>query len=440
MNKSDKKLIAFFTILPPAFSGIAVYSLAVINELRKDYDVHVFTNKRNCDCDNHIHSHFCFTSMKNKYNYEVIIYQIGNHEFFNFIYAYIAYNPGILVLHDIHLYQSRAKYLIANNKQGEYIEEMYYCHGYTGKKFAEISLKLPIPKLFGFVFPMNKLVIDCSVAVGVHTKFYQEQLSFFYPNKSIYYIPISLGSIMEYKRAEGIAVKKESDEILIGSAGYIDEHKGILNILKAINNLRKEFPIKYIWIGEDKNNLISSLISQHFSEQEQRILNECIQVTGFLSDEELINIMGQLDIFINLRYPTAGEFSGVLWLAMHFGRAIIMSDLPHLMEIPCDCVYKINLENELENLIKGLRTLIKEPAKRMQLGSAAKKYASENYTIDNTIKTYKLMIEDFEKVKKLHKPQDRMPQHFSRVEVEKILRDIYIKLLQLLKNECSSFF
>lgn len=405
MTNNDRKLIAIFTILPTARSGIAIYSYSLINELKKCYDIHIFTDKLSCACRDDIHSHFCFLTLSKKYHYDAIIYQIGNQESFSFLYPYLIYYPGIVVLHDIYLYHSRAKYLISKNKFREYTDEMYYCHGYNGKRFAELSLKFPIPEIMGFAFAMNKLVIDCSLSIGVHSKFYQEYLAFHYPNKRIYYIPMSLGNIDGRHLASsgaGAFCKKDDEQLLLGSAGYVNQHKGILSILKALVEISKEFNVKFTWIGEDRDKLIESILKKNFTQQEQSLLEKRILITGYLNDEEFIALLNKVDIFLNLRYPTAGEFSGVLWFAMHLGKPIIMSDEPHLAEIPKEYVCKIALDSEVYSLTEKLHYLLRNPEKRQMLGILIKRFAEENYTMDKTINAYRLMIE-----------QSRLDEHFS---------------------------
>ncbi len=422
MHEKINELIAIFTNLPPEHSGIAVYSAGIIKELQKYYKIHIFTNSNSCQCNDNVHSHLCFVKLIKEYNYRAIIYQLGNHESFNFIYPYLVYYPGITILHDINLYQSRTKYLLSKNKFKEYVDEMFFCHNYTGKRLAEISLKYPIPNIVGFLFSMNKLVIECSLSIGVHTKFYYHQLSFNYPQKKIYYIPMSLGTIDNNISDHQLVDKfiKDDKSILIGSAGYVETNKNILNILKAILHIKKNYNIKFIWIGEDKKNLIQNMLRNNFTNNEQEILNSTITVTGYLNDREFIDLLKCLDIFINLRYPTAGEFSGVLWLVMQLGKAIIIPDLPHLIEIPKNYVFKIDLVNELESLIKALSYLIEDNNKRKELGTLIKKFAIENYSINKTIDVYKSMIEETDKVKKTFNYNKQLPEHYSKLSLEKI--------------------
>lgn len=437
MSYNDKKLIAIFTILPSEHSGIAIYSYSLVNELKKYYDIHIFTNKLSCECQDDVHSHFCFLTLSKKYHYDAIIYQVGNQESFAFLYPYLIYYPGIAVLHDIYLYQSRAKYLISKKRFKEYVDEMYYCHGYTGKKFAELSLKFPIPEIMGFAFAMNKLLIDCSLAVGVHTKFYQEYLSFHYPNKQIYYIPMSIGSIdSEYLTSSvpKVFYQKDDEQLLLGSAGYANMHKGLSNILKALVEVSKEFNVKFIWIGEDKDKLIESILSKNFTQQERSILDNRILITGYLKDEEFITLLNKINIFLNLRYPTAGEFSGVLWLAMHLGKPIIMSDEPHLAEIPNEYVCKIKLDNEAYSLAEKLFFLLRNPIKRQILGTLIKKYAEENYSIDKTINAYRLIIEQSKFDWHLSSQSMKLPYHCMPLSLNKLFTEFTEWELSILRS------
>ncbi|MEO0206718.1 MAG: hypothetical protein ABIL22_08625, partial [candidate division WOR-3 bacterium] len=162
--------IAMFSCIPPAHSGIAEYTRNVVKHLAENFEIDVFIGEKPAPAEaNNIFHHVEFAWKNVRDPYQVIIYQMGNNEIHDFEYSYIGCYPGILVLHDIILYQARSKYLLKNSLLKEYEEEMRYCHGYSGSRMAQISLKYPIPPLVDLNFSMNKLLIENSLAVGVHT-------------------------------------------------------------------------------------------------------------------------------------------------------------------------------------------------------------------------------------------------------------------------------
>ena len=103
--KRDKPSIAFFTPLPPIESGISDYSVDIINELCKYFNVDVFIDdgyKATCNFGNNVRTYNYSKFINEKYI--DIIYQYGNSEYHYYMIDFIKKYSGILVLHDCNLH------------------------------------------------------------------------------------------------------------------------------------------------------------------------------------------------------------------------------------------------------------------------------------------------------------------------------------------------
>ncbi|HTB18232.1 MAG TPA: hypothetical protein VK708_08945, partial [Bryobacteraceae bacterium] len=81
--------VAFFSPLPPARSGIADYSAALLEELKKLVDVEVFASK---------------PLSFNPKNFDVTLYQVGNNVYHDFCYETAMDHPGVVVVHEANLH------------------------------------------------------------------------------------------------------------------------------------------------------------------------------------------------------------------------------------------------------------------------------------------------------------------------------------------------
>src|SRR5579872_7564094 len=81
--------IAFFSPMPPAKSGIADYSAALVESLRPLAAVTVFPGPGQA-----------FDPAK----FDVALYQIGNNGFHAFVYEQALKHPGVVVLHESNLH------------------------------------------------------------------------------------------------------------------------------------------------------------------------------------------------------------------------------------------------------------------------------------------------------------------------------------------------
>src|ERR1044072_4903027 len=110
--------VAFFSPLPPARSGIADYSEALIEQLRHRIDLQVFTSASTFDAD-------------------IAVYQIGNNGFHGFVYETALKHPGVVVLHESNLHHLIADITIRRGDWDAYINECEYDGGPEAREVAE---------------------------------------------------------------------------------------------------------------------------------------------------------------------------------------------------------------------------------------------------------------------------------------------------------------
>ena len=106
INERKEKL-AFFTPLPPIKSGIADYSVDILNNLVKYFDIDVFVDL-NYEVEYEFEAKiniFPYTEFPRKRKeYFDVIYQMGNSEYHAYMINYIQNYPGTVVLHDYNLH------------------------------------------------------------------------------------------------------------------------------------------------------------------------------------------------------------------------------------------------------------------------------------------------------------------------------------------------
>ena len=98
--------IAFFSPLPPARSGIADYSEALLSQLRSFANVETF--EQSADPSSH----------------DIAIYQLGNNPFHTFAYETAMKHPGIVVLHEANLHHLLAELTIKRGDWDAYLREV----------------------------------------------------------------------------------------------------------------------------------------------------------------------------------------------------------------------------------------------------------------------------------------------------------------------------
>src|SRR5690348_15854043 len=106
-GSGSRMRIAFFSPMPPARSGIADYSEALLESLRSLGEVEVFSQAAP-DFDTR--------------RYDVLLYQVGNNGYHGFVYETALRHPGVLVMHESNLLHLIAALTIKRGDWNVYVE------------------------------------------------------------------------------------------------------------------------------------------------------------------------------------------------------------------------------------------------------------------------------------------------------------------------------
>ncbi len=101
--------VAYFSPLPPARSGIADYSEALIESLRPLMDLEIFSSPE---------------PAYDPARFDIALYHIGNNGFHGFVYETALQHPGVVVLHESNLHHLIADITIKRNNWDAYVARM----------------------------------------------------------------------------------------------------------------------------------------------------------------------------------------------------------------------------------------------------------------------------------------------------------------------------
>src|ERR1041385_1213551 len=121
--------VAFFSPLPPCRSGIADYSQALLDSLRKRARVDVFSDE---------------SRAFHPQEFDIALYQIGNNPHHTFVYERALEYPGVVVMHESNLHHLIADLTIKRGDWDAYLREAEYDGGPEARAYAERVRKLEV--------------------------------------------------------------------------------------------------------------------------------------------------------------------------------------------------------------------------------------------------------------------------------------------------------
>ncbi|MBV8379015.1 MAG: glycosyltransferase family 4 protein, partial [Verrucomicrobia bacterium] len=164
-----RPLLAFVSPLPPEQTAIAEYSLKLLPNLARHYEIVCIVDQREVS-DPWINAEFAIRDLRwfaaNTDRFERIVYQFCNSPSHKHMFSLLERHPGVVVLHDFHLGGLLNWMANSGFAPGIFTAALYDSHGFSGlQKDREDGREASIR-----VYPCNAAVLRNSVGVIVHSK------------------------------------------------------------------------------------------------------------------------------------------------------------------------------------------------------------------------------------------------------------------------------
>jgi len=300
--------VGFYSPLPPARTGVADYSAVLLAELRRHGPVEVAPER-------------C----------EVALYHVGNNGQHAAIYRRALERPGIIVLHDAVLHH----FLLGQLDEASYVEEFVYNYGEWNRGLAldlwrGRASSGSDPRYFSY--PMLRRIAERARAVIVHNPAAAEALRQHAPAARVVEIPHLFqapapppeGEVMRYRQRLGIPAGTR----VFGVFGYLRESKRLLSVMQAFAQVHRELPQTALLVaGEFASTDLARAA-------EPLLADPGVIRRPYLEDREFWLAASAVDAAINLRYPSAGESSGITILLMGLGKPVMLTDSPEAARFP----------------------------------------------------------------------------------------------------------
>ncbi len=367
--------VAFVSPMPPARSGIADYSAALLFELGKLAEIDLFSD---------------LPSSFNEDAYDAILYQLGNNPFHAFVYEMALAHPGVVVLHEGNLHHLIAEMTIGRGDWEGYIAEADYNGGPVERAYAQrVRAREVGPNYQGLA--MTRRLLERSRALIVHSTAVEHAARTAGFRGPMARIPHGAWIPPETDRwAFRDRLGLDATTPLVGIFGFLKPYKRIAESLRAFRRILKLAPrARMILVGETHPDFpVRSLINTLG-------LAGSVHVLGYTSIENFVGYMAACDMVLNLRYPTVGENSGSMLRAFGLGRPVLVSDVGAFQDLPDDICLKVPVDaTEETQIFEFLRLLVTRPDLAKELGQRAKSWVERECTWGVVAGRYFLFLEE----------------------------------------------
>lgn len=163
------------------------------------------------------------------------------------------------------------------------------------------------------------------------------------------------------------------------SVGWIGRAKQVHQVLEALGRrpgLRDRVHYRVAGLFDESSDYgleLLALIEHHG-------LHDCVELLGFLTDDELEAEMAQADVFVNLRWPSTEGGSAALVQQLISGRPVIVSRTGIFDEMPEHAVVKV-APDDAEAVADAIQQLVDRPDDRTTIGRAGHEVARQ-FTVE----------------------------------------------------------
>ena len=345
--------------------------------------------------------------------YDLTVYQLGNATCHDYMWAYLARYPGLVVLHDGQLHQSRARALLAGKRESRYRAEFRFDHPDAPPGVADLGIEGILGNSLAYLWPMLRLPVESARLVAVHSAWLADRLRERYPHVALETIRMGVGdpfadaADLEGARTRGRArLDLDPEDVAFAAFGGLTPEKRLPQILRALAAIGDVLPsARLVLIGAAANHYDVMRDAAAFGVADR------IVRAGHVDDAALGDCLAAADVCLCLRWPSGGETSASWLRCLAAGRPTVVTDLPHLGEIPALVVrgtwtpsrlgpeaadepiaVSVDLLDEERSLAIAMRRLATDASLQHRLGARARDWWRKRHRMEEMAESYERVL------------------------------------------------
>lgn len=344
--------------MPPAATGVADYSAALVPYLRehgRQYAGDVVLNAPG----------------------DIDLYHLGNNGLHREIYQRALEHPGVIVIHDAVLQH----FFLGSLDEPVYVDEFVYNYGEWSRELARDLWRERARSGADaryFAYPMLKHIATTALGVIVHNPAAADIVREHAPEATItevphLFTPPTLPDSVDTLRLRQSLVFTPGT-LVVGAFGHQRETKRVGPLLRAFQRAVESAPnVRLIFSGQ--------FGSEPFERSVEPLLQHPnILRVPYLSERDFWRYAAAIDVCVNLRYPSAAETSGVAIRMMGLGKPVIFTHDRAISRYPDTACLRVDVGiTEEDMLVDYLVWLAQDRAAVAEIGRNAAAYIAREH-------------------------------------------------------------
>lgn len=388
--------LAVVAPVPPAQSGIAEYTVALLQALQPHYAITLIAEQD----DVRLPPSLAHTPVRDarwlrahKEEIPRVLYQMGNSIVHQHMFPLLRAVPGVVVMHDFFLSGVLNWLEVMGMRPGAFTQELFGSHGPEALAFERAQGR----DAAVMHYPCNRAVLDRATGVVVQSRWSLQAAQQWYGpdyGRDWRFIPLLHELPPEPDRAAArAALGLDRDCFLVCSFGHLGPTKLNNRLLQAwqASTLAEDPACRLMFVGENHR--------PPYGDRMQRLLEQLppgsVRITGFADRGLYEKYLAAADAAVQLRRSSRGETSGAILDCLAWGVPLIANSHGTTLEYPEQIMRRVPDEFSDSELLAALEDLRGDAAMRAHLRTAGRVWVSQRHDPAAVARQYVQAIEAF---------------------------------------------
>lgn len=402
-----KPRLAFVSPLPPLQTGIADYSVELLQALEPYYTITLIIAQDSVE-PAALNQQFAIRDsqwfLRHGESFDRVLYHWGNSPHHIHMLALIDKHPGSVVLHDF-FSGDIAKSLA--DEHGDFGRALYQAHGYDAvadwlDDLSHVGVEKTLRR-----YPLNYLVVSRATGVLVHSHYALELAGHWFPPHALSdwqkvpflrRLPGAQDASAQDQASPAQPQARQAlgipdDAFVICTFGLITPNKCVQELFDAFHHseLAGMSHVRLIAVGGYGHESYKSQLEHWLKQYTQKAT---ISVIGYADPQSYRHYLQAADIGVQLRTHSRGETSAAVFDCLAAGLPLVANAHGSVRELSPDVACLLPDAFTVEELSEALNTLHHSPQQRRALACAGQQYVQNHHSTGVVGKAYASAIED----------------------------------------------
>ncbi|HQU12358.1 MAG TPA: glycosyltransferase [Acidiphilium sp.] len=388
--------LAYVSPLPPERSGISDYSVELLPELGRFYEIELIVRQDEV-LPAWLGTLFPIRTpdelRDNPARYDRVLYHVGNSAFHEHMFDLLAEVPGVVVLHDVFLSGVMRWMEDSRHSPGHFARALYRSHGYAA---AAAGLGSRDAGAIINTYACNLDPLDKAVGVIVHSAGAARLAADIHGAAMVRdwsVIPLLRTPTLPRPRSAARArLGLPGTALLTCSFGIVAETKLNHALLDAWldSDLAENPDAMLVFVGESSSDAYTAALLERISRSPEAAR---IAITGWTDAATYRDYLAAADIAVQLRTASRGETSAAVLDCLNNGLATIVNANGAMAELDENIVVKLPDAFDQASLVAAIERLAADPAARQALGRDAREHVRRRHAPRACAEAYHQAIE-----------------------------------------------